>query len=57
MKTSMLNVGLLALLGLCLLNALINTGCISQSANGQDSFRLEGLERAAGEQYDTPVLY
>ena len=57
MKTSLFGFGLLALAMACLLNVVMNTGCATKPADRQSSFKLEGLERAAGPQYDTPVIY
>ena len=57
MKTSLFDFGLLALVVACLLNIAINTGCVTKPANGQSSFKVEGLERAAGPQSDDPINY
>ena len=53
MKTSVIDFGLLTLAVACLLNMAINTGCVTRPNDGQ--FKLEGLERAAGPQDDTPT--
>jgi hypothetical protein len=57
MKTSVIDFGLLALVVACLLNIAINTGCVTRPDDGRSSFKLEGLERAAGPQDNTPVIY
>ena len=57
MKTSISVFGLLALAVACLLNIVINSGCMTQSTNEQSTFKLEGLERAAGPQSDDPISY
>lgn len=57
MKTSIFDFGLLALMAVCLINVLINTGCVTKPDDSQSSFKLEGLERAVGPQSDTPIIY
>ena len=57
MKTSVLKCGLIALVGACLLNAVVNTGCTTKPADQRNAFKFEGVDQAAGKTYDTPVVY
>jgi len=57
MKTSVPHFELFVLVVACLLNILINAGCVTRSNDGQSSFKLEGLERAAGPQDNSPLMY
>jgi hypothetical protein len=54
MKTCIFGFGLLATIVTCL---FINAGCITRPTDQQDSFKLEGLDSAAGKVYDTPLIY
>jgi hypothetical protein len=54
MKTCVFGFGLLALVVTCL---LINAGCATKSVDQQGSVSLEGLDRAVGKVYDTPMVY
>ena len=57
MKNLMLKIGLLVLAAVCLFQVLVNSGCITKPSDEQSSFKVKGLERAAGPQSDTPVIY
>lgn len=57
MKTSLFGLSLLALTLVCVFNIVMNTGCATKPVDQQSSFKLEGLERAAGPQSDIPVIY
>jgi len=56
MKTSALNFGLFALMVAFVFNIVMSTGCVTKPTDGQSSFKVEGLEHAAGPQSDTPII-
>jgi hypothetical protein len=57
MKSNGIFFSLLALMIVCLLNVLINTGCATKPTDDSSRLKLDGLDGAMGKYYDTPILY